>query len=398
LDDVMDKRMRAQDDFPMQGRWLRARDYTIQDGHIRALGEDSEDFEEYDPWAQYYRGRQITPKKSVDKNADIPTPYMDLVRLAASLPSPGRGAHMLSEEQSATIIDWYRKHGSLGLLSQRASAAVLYPAMDLAPEEVEADDGGIEYVGVPALSQVVYMRTSRGWMRDQNYVEGSREALAGRTCGKVTVDIREPMVVMTPLDRSRPEAVALAQGWGPYFPDVPTRNAGKHPYPLPNTPEFWLNSGEPVGEYIRTARLLAKVADLGKGGSGRGILAKRRMLEAILAPAGVSVLEDSDGKLVQRWRAPSLIAMYAMMMLLDLTAENRPLRICPVCLTPFVNKRAEYCSKGCGNVARVRLHRDNVDTAWRLKQEGLSNAEIAERMAVTVEKVEGWLARSPRKG
>lgn len=382
----------------MQGRWLRALEYVVRDGYIRAVGPGADDFEEYDPWTEYYEGRLGTLTSKTGRRTDLPSPYMSLVELTKSLPSPQESPLTLTSDQEAAIVHWYEGHGSLGLLSQRTSTAVLYPGMDLAPEDVEHDDGTVEFVGVPALSQVVYLRTSRGWVRDRNYVEGSREALQEQTRGKITLDIREPMVVMAPLDRSRPEALGLAEAWGPYFPDVPAHRAGKHPYPLPNTPKFWLSSGEPVAEFIAAVHLLAKVADLGKGGDSRGTVAKRRILEALLSPAGVSVQSDSAGGLVQRWQAPSLLGMYAMMMLLDLTAENAPLRICPACSTPFVNRHAEYCSLRCANRQRVETHRDNVDAAWRYKREGLSNAEIAERMGATSKRVEDWLMWRPRKG
>ena len=386
--------------FPMQGRWLRCDDYTIEDGYVRAVGESPEDFEEYSPWKEFYEARTEALHCEVGERISLASPYMSLLRLADSLPAPGTSEPVLTHDQEVAIIDWYREHGSLGLLSQRTSTAVLYPGMDLAPEDVEHDDGTIEFVGVPALSQVAYMRTSRGWVSDRNYVKGSTEALRSQEGGKITIDIREPMVIMTPLGRSRPHALPLAEGWGPYFPEVPAGFAGRYFYPLPNTPEFWLSSGEPIGEFIAAVHMLGRVAMLGRGGESGGVPRRPRLLEALLAPAGVSVIGNAEGAFFQRWQAPSLLGIYAMMMLRDLTTENAPLRICRNCSAPFVSPRSYYCSDKCGNAYRVRICR-GWKWAAELRVQGYSDLEIAETMSaktgkkVTVEDVEKRLKERP---
>ena len=153
------------------------------------------------------------------------------------------------------------------------------------------------------------------------------------------------------------KAEPLSVTWARFFPIVPAAEQETYPYPLPGTEAFWRIYEEPVEDFVAAATLfLTAVKFLGEFGvSGDGsqgdngeIRGRLEILNRLLAPVGPAVGFAEDGAFRQEWRASTLLATYAMMALLDITEQRRPL-VCTICGRLFVTKAYQgiYCSATC---------------------------------------------------
>jgi hypothetical protein len=284
-----------------------------------------------------------------------------LARLASDLPPIEVGpAVELSIRQQRLVLEWYRKHGPLGLLSHVTLLATLHPAWDQSSVEQELPDGSIEtFAGDPTPVQRTFTRTPRGWVtREAWFHEHASDGKAKEA--RAQLEIEQPQVLMTPLDRWEPASFDVAQAWGPFFPHVGEADKEKFQYPRPNTLPFWRQSGEPVELFLRTAHLMQRlVRDIAQRADRHKRALALELLSTLLVPNGVRPSFGTDDAIVMRWEAPSLLATHSIMILMNLMG-TACLRVCPTCGKPFVNPKKTYCSPEHSNVFRQKTYREKM--------------------------------------
>ncbi len=175
--------------------------------------------------------------------------------------------------------------------------------------------------------------------------------------GVVIQDLRVPDWKVEPLSVT----------WARFFPSVPEAERETYPYPLPGTEAFWRIYAEPVEDFVATATLFLTavkfLGEIGRAGDGPQsdsgeIRGRMDMLLRLLDPVGPAVGLTEDGTFRQVWCASTLLGAYAMMALLDLTEQRRPL-VCTICGKLFVTKAYQgiYCSATCRQTAQKRRYR-----------------------------------------
>lgn len=347
--------------------WVRFPRYELRDGVIRpARGAQPE---AYDPWEDY------TAARGGWGGGGGSAPYEALLELLWSVrlrpARTGEAAH-LDAASELLVLDWCEAHGLLGILSHETEVAYLTPRWVDTYRMPEFQALGLRFV--PA--QRSYAWGATGW---QPTDEGSWTAMSpslacsvkeegalvssrlwSETWGPPRVVARsvvEGVVTMQPLEVA----------WGPYFPDVPSRDKETYRYPEPLSDEFWATYGEPVDSFISTAALFHDtLQELGlevrEGEDAVSYLTRRSLANRAFfgLVAGVHPTFDVTWETYRRaWRSKSLLASYAMMAYLDLT-EGKQVRSCDVCGKPFVTRayQARYCSARCRQTATQRAYRD----------------------------------------
>ena len=130
---------------------------------------------------------------------------------------------------------------------------------------------------------------------------------------------------------------------------------------------------EPVEDFVAAATLFLTtvkcLGETGRAGDGlQGDMGEIRgrldMLHRLLDPIGPAVGLTKDGAFRQEWRASTQLATYAMMALLDITEQRRPL-VCTICGRLFVTKAYQgiYCSATCRQTAQKRRYRARLRDA-----------------------------------
>jgi hypothetical protein len=338
---------------PLTG-WVRFARCEVRDGVLRpARGARPEP---YDPWEDYRAARSGWGGRGG------PAPYESLlelvwaVRLLPGLPGePPR----LEPASEVIVTAWCAANGLLGILSHETEVAYLAPRWTAQPD--------FRAVGIPLVpvrrsyvwgpwgwqpAEDVWWRTHTPALEKAPKQEGALVPRAHQSelwgppssIGRL---LEEGTVVQAPLGAT----------WGRYFPDVPAREKESHAYPAPLSDEFWAAYGEPVEAFLAAAALFAQTLqglDRGLREGEDTLTFVRRHASADRAffnlTAGVQPSFDltEDGGYARAWRAKSLLAAYAMMAYLDLTAGRRILT-CEVCGKPFVSAayQARYCSARC---------------------------------------------------
>ena len=141
---------------------------------------------------------------------------------------------------------------------------------------------------------------------------------------------------------------------------------------MPLGENFWTAYAEPVADFIRGAVAFAQAAKhLGatkKATRQEGL----RTLHAMTGAVRVAVEPGPNTTYQQRWRSPSLLASFALMLLQDL-AKNRHVRQCPATACGQVFAAASYqtvyCSVTCRNRMQKRRYRAKKKTAARPKKQ-----------------------------
>ena len=149
------------------------------------------------------------------------------------------------------------------------------------------------------------------------------------------------------------ERCSLEQHYHGFFPKVPRAEASTYDYPGVDSDRFWRSYAESARQFVGTARYLAaplegltRLRGDELGEDDRTLI--WRALQRINAIASVvdlsGALSETDEFFVG-WSSPSLLGMYALMLLNDLKAGHEVKR-CPNCEVFFLakNSRARYCS------------------------------------------------------
>lgn len=345
------------------GRWWRFSRYELDGRHI--VPAKRAKLEEYDPWADYRAGDDVAARAShpqpAGKRAFQP-PYMTLMDMLADLPfhagSEGEPSALKAAGRE-TILDWCSRHGLLGVLPQRARLVTLAP---VAGKKNDA-------------TQTRYVRTTdREWVATRTSVSldpAARSNTRPRVRRPDPPELVTPRVVVEAEDSSETRQEGLDVTWARFFPGTPENERETFAYPRPLSPEFWRAYGEPLHDFLDSARLLQRVLRLLAYARetddpedeperiARWELRRLNRLVAAVSPA----LHFADGEFRQRWSSPSLLGSYAMMALLDLSGHR--VRACAECGRLFVTDahQTRYCTRAHSNRARKRAYRQRLASA-----------------------------------
>jgi hypothetical protein len=345
--------------------WHRFDAYVIEQGYIRP--KSGAKLKTYSPAGDV----DDEPGKKTRRKHIVP--YQPLLDLLAELGIQGSGSQLplLTDDHRAAIIRWCNTHGLLGLLPHQAYVTFLAPRYKLTPRVTQAANpaeskrvrpekyGGGVYLQPPPSDfqgcyavQHCYSRDHGAWIASPDYLNHSFPIeFAGQLVSdKQTLKVfREPGVLFEKLETGMRQWEPFAINWKRCFPSVPKEETATYEYPLPASPNFWREYAEPVDDFLRAAqRLQSALIDHSKD-RPHGLLTLRRLIN----PIGIDFEPGKDhGIKTMRWRSPSLLASYAMMILLDFNNERRPrLHKCERdnCGTLFVSSayQARYCSPSC---------------------------------------------------
>jgi len=354
--------------------WWRFSGYELRDGYIRPAPKAR--LVEYDPWEPYRASWAYDPDSAtpwIEQRQSAP-PYQSLLALLDEFRFGPLGDP--TPESAEKLLAWCSEHGLLGILPQRAQIVTL------APRWYPMPIGGLPILGEelpPAkddkrsLVQFRYFRHNayvqfRGWY----FIVGVREKEeAGHRTGELyqkklgaerpkvlMQDMRphskdgSPIAIITPSSYEEP----LSETWGNFFPDVPQEEKETYLYPLPLSDAFWHLYAEKVEDFLMGAAVLAQAIRYVNSGDEYGVL----FLNSLVSSASM-MLRPMKGSFTQEWRAPSLLACFAVMALQDLTQQRRLLN-CETCNTPFVTEayQARYCSDRCRHTAQKRRYRQRL--------------------------------------
>ena len=343
-------------------RWWRFDEYEIADGFLRPAPGAA--LSKYDPWSAY--------EAALALNRSV-RPYMTLFAIAEEIVGDLRNRDwnlgVLCPESAKALTGWARKNGLLGLLLQKTVQVQFAPRWSL----VKSLGGRISYVGGEVLpliaSRMTVVRTPTGWIAStplenpfDERLTSADLCLSGLPLSvSRTPDSWSPASALIRQDDWSLVAEPLDRTWGEFFPSVAVDEKSAYDYPCPLTQEFWPLYAEPVGAFLRAAIDLGQAArqaarlrrpsDHGQIDLPLEELRRIRLslshleqLASTLTPAP----HPADNGLLMAWTGPSLIALMAMMILLDLTSRMR-LRRCDVCEGLFVSPSplARYCSERC---------------------------------------------------
>jgi hypothetical protein len=334
------------------GRWWRFSRYELNGWHI--IPAMRAKLEEYDPWAEYRAADDAATRTHPAGKRALQPPYMTLLDMFAELPFQPGGeseASALKPAGRKTVLDWCSRHGLLGVLPHRARLVALAPV-------ATAIDA----------TQVRYARTTdRGWVADETRVQLDRVQRPRRPHVRRPdpPELVSPHVVIEAEDSSEARQEALVTSWSRFFPATPTAERETFQYPRPLSPEFWRTYGEPLYDFLDSARLLQRVLRLlayaretedPEDNPERIAQRELQRLNRIVATVSPA-LYFVEGNLRQRWSSPSLLASYAMMALLDLSGNR--VRACAECGRLFVTDayQTRYCSPAHSNRARKRAYK-----------------------------------------
>jgi hypothetical protein len=361
------------------GLWPCAEKYTIEDGCIFTATTKSG---LRDVWAEYEEWMN-TPKQGAK------APYQGLLDLVFDLREQfGNSLYGLTYEDdppetlSGPILDWYGKHGFLGILPQQLLS------IQRPPVWLRDSEGTL----IPHI--VSEFRTSGGWRRVQNPVfrwterlQGAGVAQTKATEGALVVEknvsggwpqerINLWPLTFEPYDVEktigyRDPAIEHVYGRSAYLDGFFLRPPGSDEpitlHPTPNDPAFWSWYCEPLDEFYHVAhRFCAAVGELTllhmDGGDAGAVGTDFQFLTDLANTVG-QPLDVGAGAIEGRYWAPSLLAAYAFMVLRD---AQRPgtLHQCLECHRFFASRarRVSFCGPRCKNRVTQRRLRESRKT------------------------------------
>lgn len=357
-------------------RWWRFDEYEVADGYLRP--KPGAVLTAYEPWAAY--------AKCVERNSDE-RPYLALVELAeriiADSPEQVRWAGgPLSPASSDALVAWAASNGLLGLALQRTEQ------VELAPRWTHLPTGGVTVVKsqrqTVVKTRVRYARTPTGWTElidcDKDWSSFSADdSLAEQIVAPDVLPTNwSPGSALVRAERGTLVLEPIEQSWGPFFPDVSPLSKQSHRYPLPLTDEFWNAYGEPVSEFLRAAVVLGAAAREAARLDGMSdtdleslddysyqrIYEAVESLQSLVAPMAPTLDRAADDNSLRlHWTGPSLLGLFAMMILLDLTSRMK-LHSCEECHGLFLSPSpaASYCSDPCRWRYQKRVQRKRRPT------------------------------------
>ena len=378
------------------GYWWKSTGYELHAGHIRPTAGAK--WTMYDPWAEFQEAHTGTLRPAAGKRM-IDAPFLRLLDLTEIDPVTG------PEPQADRILNWCAQFGLLGILPHCASSITL-PARWKKTDIGGAAAGAWRAVAGIASDQLVpvvdqYFRTPTGWAALSTPYAPVR-AYRGETGipvqpADLPTDCPRPSVVWTDLGQSHPE-IRPFEYLRRFFPTW----VDDFEVPLPLSPRFRELYAEPLHTFWNAALIFRRVVKtLGRragtpaakldGAQANPLQTAVTEINALVSPVSSFLAESTDGKLVQRWACPSLIASFSLMAL-STWAQGR-LRVCAVCDEVFETTalQGKYCSGTCGETARKRAVRARQAEAREMYADGKSIESIARKLKTTVAQVEKWL-------
>ena len=346
------------------GRWWRFTDYEVTQGYIKPAADATLDY--YDPWGEFESVDALRRQggRSIDR------PYLSLQDISSAFDlSESHGFAHINPDKWPILTEWCKKHGPLGLFFIEARQIDLYPRWDsrLLSTEVEGSSW-------PSTTSCV--RTPTGWFRQQLSHLGNAEVfsvpLEEKPQGGIVprkfwpADASEPGVI-TQDEKGRLKRVPLGSFMPQFFPSIAEPET--HIYPTPLSDDFWKDYSENVVRFLYAAnqfnsmmRTLARMKPFLEMTEfeKHEVISARQHLLYLSSQVNPSIGFNADGTSFRDTVCTSLLASFAMMVLLDSTREM--LRVCDKCDRVFVStvERARFCSTRCRNAVMQQERRTRV--------------------------------------
>lgn len=337
-----------------EGPWVKFDRYVLVNEVLTPA--DGARPKQYEPWKSYEWARRGRKER--------PAPYDDLLQLLPALHyEPAQDGSLrddegvpvsLTSDSRDRLLDWCQQHGLLGVLPHRARLITLAPCWLPGAAEHVDEAGNAHTYGTLAPHQNMLVLTSAGW-RGVGWtgpVSDSPHALPGDLVApdEVPTGWSSPSVVIEDWLGMPKQANLRNEVWR-FFPAVPQDAAETYQYPLPPSERFWREYGEPLDDFLRAALRFRRAVELLQHTKTRtqGLM----LLHLLVGPVRLG-LDYVAAEYQLRWRCPSLLASFAMMLIQDL-AQQRRVRQCKACGRVFVADayQAVYCSLTC----RYREHK-----------------------------------------
>jgi predicted RNA-binding Zn-ribbon protein involved in translation (DUF1610 family) len=356
--------------------WWRFTQYEF-DGYIRPTKNAI--LVKYNPWNDY----NLAAQKRKGGGLKRP-PYLSLVDFAdANTPQEPEWERRRFAEyrKNANVVGWCNQHGLLGIFFTTVRQVALYPRWRLPDARLRELGYSIDERKMAQLFATyrMFVREPTGWT-ERNII-GSKNLAAltlapaeKETGGLVAQefwdeDWEPPGVLIQDPGSSIYARLSIADVFGDFFPSIHKEELETFPYSLPGSDEFWSLYAEPWPRFIGQARLFARVArTLGKvkplqestEEEKRSSAKAVAVLQSLVAQTTSTLSLQEDGTLAHHWVPTSLMASYAMMLLLD--AARGLLNVCVNCDRVFVSSagRAKFCSPQC--------RKSSLQRGWRARK------------------------------
>jgi hypothetical protein len=358
------------------GTWARYSAYDLAGGYLRPA--PGAVLERYDPWAEY-RAARYGPVKHL-------APYEEFLGVADALGQVSRSVAFPkicppSVEGKAELLSWCERFGLPGTLLHITHAAHLYPRWRSWAEVLEDPVLGplqLRHARLrpQAMSDHLHAVQRRLVFESGGWVEHLHRP-NGPELDSLDED-GEPLQPTLLSDDLRPGVIVnsiqgewgwepLGKTWGRFFPEVAAQDVETFQYPVPMSDEFWNLYGEPV-EVMFTATAAFQAAVAGVMSVARTwsqdpvtrftTMAARRLLNCFVGSTRPMLAIDERGAMRQQWVNSSLLGMFGLMAIQDLT-EGRRILHCARCSRIFVTSayQSQYCSSTCGRTVQKRRYR-----------------------------------------
>ncbi len=364
--------------------WWRFSRYEF-DGYIRPVKDAV--LIKYNPWDEY----RVTAEKRRGGGLRRP-PYLSLVDFAdANTPHEPewQRRRFATYRKNGDVVEWCNQHGLLGIFFTAVRQVVLYPRWSL-PDARLRDSGypiDERKMGELFATHRTFIREPTGWT--ERNILGSRNLAAltlapnQKTSGGLVPQQlwdegwESPGVLIQDPGSSIYKRGSIADAFGDFFPSVHKEELETFSYPMPTSDDFWRLYAEPSTRFIGQARLFASLArTLGKMIPGQestedGTFSSAEaiaVLRWLVAQTTSTVYLQENGTVAHQWMPTSLLASYAMMLLLD--AERGLVNACANCDRVFVSSagRAKFCSPQC--------RKSFLQREWRSRKASVTSDEL----------------------
>jgi len=345
------------------GHWWRASQYVLGGEHIRPAPDAA--LERYNPWGEFEnnaaRGRG---------GRRLPRPYLSLIDLADEISADWAQSGFRGDPSQTGVLDWCGQHGLLGLFFLEVQQVDLPPKWGFA----EPAKPGSR----PSIVRRQFIRRPTRWTDrrvataglDAVLLPDDQKPLGGLVPREYWEAAWEkPGVLLRDLESGTYRKASLSEALRPSFPSLAESELETYDYPTPTAEEFWRLYAESAYEFIERARSFAAAAravgrmrpvDHLTEIEQQEIVQATDRLQALASQVSPALYTRNDGTFLLQWVPTSLLASYAMMLLLD--AARGWLSTCGNCERVFVSSagRARFCSPRC--------RKTSLQRAWRARK------------------------------
>ncbi len=307
--------------FSAENRWWKWSDYVVKRGFI--CPAPGAKLISYDVWNLYRaKGRRGSSKRS--------PPYGDLIRLSNHIHFPRK---MMTCEQESLILQWCRRFGLLGLLTE-ALVEVWLPQSTARDSLFRGERGHVHHE-----------RVARGWR-------------SGFQVGPLPARIRNPKAIL--LRDGKPIEWTLGDLLATYFPSIQKAKRARFRMPMPLSDSFWAIYCEPVDSFVLRAKELSRAVEgIGQVRADPALAySGMELLNGLTKHVRPLLVRERNSRWGQTWVAPSLISVFSMMAMLDCLKGRRTIRCqrCGMTITTS-NPTTLYCGNTCRWAGQKRQQR-----------------------------------------